>query len=314
MHDLTVKRATYMGLGALIMWTVEPLLISEVNGLPIFEVLAIIFFSSFALTALRLTKRRAWHTVLKQPAFIWLAGLTGICLSDFAYIYGAQYAPIAHVDLIDYLWPCLVVAFTSMLPKERFTPQHIIGALLGLLGIYVLVHHEISLNGFNFNYFIGYLLALFGAVLWGGYSAFSRYFKKVPTEMIGMYCGLGALLCLGLHLKFETFVTPTWTQGSLAVVTGISGAGIAYQLWDYGVKYGDVYLLSTITYVARIAAMALLVMFGKEPLTWSLVIACSLASIGVFISGMDTKSFKQLCGRFSFMRSSQLSTQPEMPV
>uniref|UniRef100_A0A0Q9Z2U4 Aromatic amino acid exporter YddG n=1 Tax=Candidatus Berkiella aquae TaxID=295108 RepID=A0A0Q9Z2U4_9GAMM len=314
LHDLTVKRATYMGLGALIMWTVEPLLISEVNGLPIFEVLAIIFFSSFALTALRLTKRRAWHTVLKQPAFIWLAGLTGICLSDFAYIYGAQYAPIAHVDLIDYLWPCLVVAFTSMLPKERFTPQHIIGALLGLLGIYVLVHHEISLNGFNFNYFIGYLLALFGAVLWGGYSAFSRYFKKVPTEMIGMYCGLGALLCLGLHLKFETFVTPTWTQGSLAVVTGISGAGIAYQLWDYGVKYGDVYLLSTITYVARIAAMALLVMFGKEPLTWSLVIACSLASIGVFISGMDTKSFKQLCGRFSFMRSSQLSTQPEMPV
>lgn len=312
LHEISVKRATYLGLGALLMWTVEPLLISEVNGLPIFEVLTIIFASSFSLTAIRLTKRRAWHTVLKQPAFIWLAGLTGICLSDFAYIYGAQYAPIAHVDLIDYLWPCLVVAFTSMLPKERFTPQHIVGALLGLLGIYVLVHHEIQMNGLNIKYFIGYLLALFGAVLWGGYSAFSRYFKAVPTEMIGMYCGLGALLCLGLHLKFETFVTPTWTQGSLAVLTGLSGAGIAYQLWDYGVKFGDVYLLSTITYGARIAAMALLVLFGKEPLTLSLVIACSLASLGVFISGLDSQSFKLMLKKI-FVPKSQLRT-PTLPI
>ncbi len=295
MHELTVKRATYLGLGALFMWTVEPLLISEVNSLPIFEVLTIIFFSSFSLTAFRLTKQKRWMTVLKQPAFIWLAGLAGICLSDFAYIYGAQYAPIAHVDLIDYLWPCLVVAFTSMLPNERFTVQHIIGAVLGLAGVYVLVHNEIAQNGFNFNYCIGYLLALFGAFLWSGYSAFSRYHKKLPTEMIGMYCGLGAVLCLMLHLQFETFVMPTWTEGSLAVVTGISGAGIAYQLWDYGVKFGNVYLLTSVTYVARILAMVLLVAFGKEPLTISLVIACLLASLGVFISSLDTPSFKRIC-------------------
>ncbi len=312
MHDLAVKRATYLGLGALVMWTVEPLLISEVNGLPVFEVLSIIFFSSFMLTAVRLTMRRSWHLVLKQPAFIWLGGLAGICLSDFAYIYGTQYAPVAHVDLVDYLWPCLVVAFTSMLPKERFTLQHILGALLGLLGIYVLVHHEISMNGFNLRYFIGYLLALFGAVLWGGYSAFSRYYKDVPTEMIGMYCGLGALLCLGLHLQFETFVMPTATQGSLAIITGLSGAGIAYQLWDHGVKFGDVYLLSTITYVARIAAMALLVAFGKEPLTFSLVIACALASIGVFISGLDSQSFKRLLRRIFIFKSPVLRSQPEL--
>jgi drug/metabolite transporter (DMT)-like permease len=254
--------------------------------------------------------RGSWHTVLKQPAFIWLAGVAGICGSDFAYIYGTQYAPVAHVDLIDYLWPCLVVAFTSMLPKERFTPQHIIGALLGLLGIYVLVHHEISMNGFNLHYFIGYLLALFGAVLWGGYSAFSRFYKEVPTEMIGMYCGLGAVLCLGLHLQFETFVMPSVTQGSLAVITGLSGAGIAYQLWDYGVKFGDVYLLSTITYVARIAAMALLVMFGKEPLTLSLVIACALASLGVFISGLDTASFMRLLRRVFIPKSAELRPEP----
>lgn len=287
MHDLPVRRATYMGLGALFLWTIEPLLISEVNSLPIFEVLSIIFLSSFLLTAARLTWYKRWHTVLHQPAFIWIGGLLGICLSDFAYIYGAQLAPIAHVDLIDYLWPCLVVLFTSLLPRERFTLPHMIGALLGLLGIYVLVHHEVALNGFNLHYFIGYALALIGALLWGGYSAFSRHYNQVPTEMIGMYCGLGGLLCLLLHCQFETFVTPTWSEGTFAVLTGISGAGIAYQLWDHGVKFGNVYLLSSVTYVARIIAMVLLVLFGKEPLTLSLVVACILTSLGVFISSLE---------------------------
>lgn len=294
MHAPNVKRATLMGLGALIMWTLEPLLVSEVNGLPIFELLAIIFFSSFFITAIRATKKKRWGLILKQPAFIWIAGFMGICASDFAYIYGSQHAPIAHVDLIDYLWPCLVVAFTSMLPNERFTPQHVIGALLGFLGIFVLVHHEIEMNGFNITYFIGYLLALLAACLWGGYSAFSRYNKAVPTEMVGMYCGLGAVICLILHLKFETFVMPTYTQGSLAILTGITGAGLAYQLWDYGVKFGDVYLLSSLTYIARISAMALLVIFGKAPLTLSLVIACTLASVGVFISSLDTASIRKM--------------------
>lgn len=292
LHKVAAKRATYIGLAALGMWAIEPLLISEVNGLPIFEVLAIIFFSSFLFTAYRLTIKKRWRQVLKQPILIWITGFIGICLSDFAYIYGAQHAPIAHVDLIDYLWPCLVVAFTSMLPNERLTVQHILGALLGLLGIFVLVYHQLSLEELSTSYFIGYLLAFLGAVLWGGYSAFSRYHKELPTEMIGMYCGLGGLLCLVLHFQFESFVMPTNQQGLLSVITGISGAGIAYQLWDYGVKHGNIYVLSSLTYVARLFAMTMLVLFGKEPFTVNLLLACVLTSLGVFITNFNFSALR----------------------
>ena len=295
MKSLSTRYATYLGLGALGMWTVEPLLISEINSLPIFEVLAIIFASSFFMTGVRLTLKRRWRLVFTQPLFIWLVGMLGICASDFAYIYGSQHAPIAHVDLIDYLWPCLAICFTSMLPKETLSPQHLIGAVCGFLGIYFLISKEVAENGINVSYFIGYGLALVGALLWSSYSAFSRYFKSVPTEMIGMYCGLGAVISLILHLQFETFVMPTVQEGSMAVLTGITGAGIAYQLWDYGVKFGEVYLLSMLTYVARICAMVLLVCFGKEPFSIALVVACALASVGVLISGLDNKSFKKIC-------------------
>ena len=274
------------------MWTIEPLLISEVNSLPIFELLFIIFFSSFALTAIRLTIRKQWLSVLKQPIFIWVTGIMGVCISDFAYIFGSQLAPIAHIDLIDYLWPCFVIGFSGLLPNEKVQIQHIIGAGLGLFGIYILLSHNIAQNNISMEYIVGYILAILGALLWGGYSAFSRYHKTVPTEMIGMYCGLGAIICLGLHLQFESFVVPTTTEWGLAVITGVSGAGIAYQLWDHGVKFGNIYILSIFTYLARLFAMVLLVIFGKEPFSNSLVIACLLSSFGVFISSIESEKFK----------------------
>lgn len=288
------RYATLFGVGALGMWTVEPLLISEVESLPIFEVLAIIFTSSFILTSIRLTIKRKWHLVLRQPAFVWLVGVFGICVSDFAYIFGAQHAPIAHVDLIDYLWPCFAICFTGLLPNETLSPRYLIGALLGFVGIYILINKEISEHGFNATYFVGYVLALFGALVWSSYSAFSRHFKEVPTEMIGMYCGVGAVISFALHLQFETFVMPTLQEGSMAIITGITGAGIAYQLWDYGVKFGEVYLLSMLTYIARLSAMVLLVCFGKEPFSVELVIACLLGSFGVMLSTLSNNMIQKV--------------------
>ena len=217
-------------------------------------------------------------------------------MSDFAYIYAAQHAPIAHVDLIDYLWPCFAICFTSMLPNEKMSPRYLLGALCGFLGIYFLINNEIMANGVNSTYFMGYVIAVVGALIWSGYSAFSRYFKQVPTEMIGMYCGLGAVICFGSHLVCESFVMPTMHEGTMAVLTGMTGAGIAYQLWDYGVKHGDIYLLSLLTYVARIGAMTLLVCFGKEPFSITLVVACLLGSFGVMLSTIDFKIIQKICG------------------
>jgi len=311
LHILNYRRSTRLGCGALTLWTVEPLLISEVNSLPIFEVLTIIFMSAFLFTSIRITKKRLWGTVLKQSWVVWLAGIVGICASDFAYIYGAQFAPIAHVDLIDYLWPCLVILFTGFLPKERFMVHHIVGALVGALGIYCLIGKECSFQNMNLQYLWGYLLAILGACFWAGYSAFSRHFSHVPTEMIGLYCGAGALISFILHCGFEQFVVPTAQEGLFSVVTGVFGLGIAYQLWDYGVKFGNVYLLGSLTYIARILAMVVLVMFGKEPLSNELIIACCLTSVGVFICSLEEFSLKKF-GRnliiaisFSWLRKSR---------
>jgi len=299
LHILRSNRPTQLGCGALFLWAIEPLLVSELTALPVLEALAIIFFSAFAFTAVRITLKKGWGQIFKQPLFIWVVGTIGICCSDFAYIYGARFAPIAHVELIDYIWPCMVIIFTGLLPKERFVYHAVFGALLAASGMYVLIDGEATEVGVSADYIIGYALAVGGACIWAGYSAFSRYFKAVPTDMIGMYCGVGGVISLMLHLSCEQFVMPSLHDAGFAIGTGIFGLGLAYQLWDYGVKFGHVYILGSLTYFARVFAMLCLVAFGKADLTLSLVIACVLSISGAYICSLERINYQGIWNFFS---------------
>jgi drug/metabolite transporter (DMT)-like permease len=287
------KISTLIGSGALLLWAVEPLLVSELINVPAFEALTIVFISCFLLTAIRITMLRRWKIILRQNVFVWIFGVITICGSDLCYLLGSKLAPIAHIDLIDYLWPCLIVVWISFLPNEKFRTYSILGTILGFIGIFQLCFSNEMLHNMQASRLLGYGIAMFGICLWGGYSIFSKYHKNVPNDMMGIYCGVGALVCLGIHLHLETTVVPECNEVGMAVVLGLAGPGLAYQLWDHGVKHGNVGLLSTGCYLARIAALILLVYFGKEPFSKELVIAGVLAFLGIFIGHLDNcKLFK----------------------
>ena len=118
-----------------------------------------------------------------------------------------------------------------------------------------------------------------------------------------------------LHLKLEPTVMPTFAQGSMTVVLGLVGPGLAYQLWDYGMKFGNASLLSVICYFARVMSMGLLVWFGKEPFSKSLIIACVLAIAGVFISSVDEKWLRDILSlKFLRVRFSNKKLIEEFPL
>ncbi len=282
------KNSTLIGSGALLLWAVEPLVVSELINVPLFEILAIVFTSCFLLTAIRITILRRWKIILQQKLFVWIFGVFAICGSDLCYLVGAKLAPIAHVDLIDYLWPCLIVVFLGFLPNEKFRITSILGAALGFIGVFQLcISNEMLQDVHNAGIILGYVIAIFGVCLWGGYSIFSKYHKHIPNDMVGIYCGVGALICIILHLFLEDTVVPQCSEIGMAITLGLAGPGLAYQLWDYGIKHGNISILSTGCYFARVSALTLLVCFDKEPFSRELVIACVLTCLGVFIGNLD---------------------------
>jgi len=122
------KICNLFGIFALLFWTIEAVIVSGLARLPLFEILTFVFCASFLLTAIRLTLTKRWHIVKKQPFWVWPVGVLGICGSDLVYIWAFEYAPAAHVDLIDYTWPFLVIVFSCFLPNEKLKVRDILGA------------------------------------------------------------------------------------------------------------------------------------------------------------------------------------------
>lgn len=284
--------STVTGCGALFIWAMYAFLVSELlASLPVFETICMSFGINFIVTAIRLTIMKQWGA-LKQPLFVWLIGVAGVCGSDFTYIAAMQYAPPAHVDFIDYLWPFLLIIGTSFLPNERFTPKHLIGGGLALGGVcFLLTNGQEGSSGFQWSYLQGYLYAFIAACIWCSYTLFSRWYQKMPSQMVGIYYGIGSLIAFTLHRHHEVFVKPSAYEMMLILILGLS-SGIASLLWLYGSQKGNVKLLGVLAYCTPMMSMMMLVYAEKEPFSSTLVMACILFILGILVGSIDWQNLK----------------------
>ena len=96
-------------------------------------------------------------------------------------------APPAEAQLVNYLWPLLIVLFAAFLPGERLRAHHIVGTLIGLAGTVLLF---LDRGGISFarDYLPGFAAAFGAALAWATYSVLSRLFTAVPTDTVAGFC------------------------------------------------------------------------------------------------------------------------------
>ena len=204
------QKSTWVGCAALLCWTSGSTLLSELRSIPIFEILFITLGLSCLVISVKITLQKRWHRVKQLHWSLWLLGTIGIYGNDLLLVTATKYAPPAHVHLINYLWPTIVVLFSGFLPREKWLWRYLVAGVVGFYGVYILVNNnnEISLVDSAFCY--GYLSALLAAIVWSVYTLIIRHLGcKMPADMIGMYCGIGALISLCNHFYWEVFVWPT---------------------------------------------------------------------------------------------------------
>ena len=163
--------------------------------------------------------------------------------------------------MIAYLWPLLIVLISGLLPGESLRRGHVIGAVIGFLGAAVIIGG--GADGFDATALPGYLLALGCALTWAGYSVLSRRLGAVPTDSVAIFCLASAVLSGLLHLGMEDTI---WPQGSIGwgstLALGLGPLGLAFYVWDMGVKRGDIQLLGVVSYAAPLLSTLILVGFG----------------------------------------------------
>ena len=260
---LKINYTILLALFAIALWSTLALLGSQLAHLPPFLLLGV----ALGLSGLiGLFRPRAWRVPLRTLA----VGVGGIFGYHFFYFRAFALAPAVEANLINYLWPLLIVALSPLLlPGYRFRAQHILGALLGLVGAALIV------SGGKFNpdtrHLPGYLFAAAAALTWAVYSLLTKRLPPFPTDAVAAFCALGSLLAFGFHAltagSFVALGSLTSREWLLLALIGLGPMGAAFFLWDAALKRGDPRVIGSLAYLTPLLSTLNLVLLAGRPLS-----------------------------------------------
>lgn len=278
------RRATLAGFAAVLLWSSLAVLTTATGTIPPFQLLAMGFgIAGLAGVALLLRPGGPGWTALRQP---WSSGLLAVgALWGYHALYflALKRAPAVEANLINYLWPLLIVVFAAASGGTRVRPGQWLGTALGLAAAVLLVTRGRALQ-VEPAHLPGYAAALGAAVIWALYSVLNRRFQAVPSAaMAGVCLAVGVLGGIA-HLALETTVAPSAGQWALIVALGLGPTGIAFWLWDIGTKRGDLAVLGTLSYAAPLLSTGLLLAFGRATPHWTQAVAVALLLAGAWLS------------------------------
>ncbi len=279
-------RATVIGFGAILLWAALAVLTTAAGPVPPFQMTAMAFALGFSLALVKwLVRGERIVDHLRHPVKVWALGIGGLFGYHALFFAALSLAPPVEANLLNYLWPLLIVVFSGLLPGERLGWWHIAGALAGLAGCILIVGGGAA--GFRSEFVPGYAAALGAALMWSSYSVLSRRFGEVPTDAVGGFCGATALLALLAHLVFERTYVPVGAEWLAIAALGIGPVGAAFYLWDHGVKRGDIKALGALSYMTPLLSTLLLVVFGRAEGSARLALACALIVGGAVLAARD---------------------------
>lgn len=292
---------TLLGYSALLLWSFSASCAVILKNLPSFEVLTITFFGAFLYCALRITHTRKWKK-LKQPWYVWAIGIIGVCGQQILYIFSFKYAPAVQADLIIYTWPIMVVLLSQFIKKRKNFKRTLLAALMGFAGVALLFIAEPSEStSFTPIMLLGYLMAFLCAIIWSSYTVASKNFK-CPSEIVGFYTLGGSAICALLHLSLEETVMPTPYQWLILGLMGVGIAGIAYYLWDKGIKKGNFQILSLLSYTNPILSITWLYLFGFGELHLIIIASACMIIFGAFWGGVTPKQWQYFMSGIQHLR------------
>jgi len=225
---------------------------------------------------------RQWRV---PPATLAL-GIYGIFGFHFLLFLALRHAPPVEANLVNYLWPLLIVVLAPLVLREaRFRALHVLAAAVGFAGaaLAILGGREVA-GGLSW----GYAAALGSAFVWATYSLLTRRVAHFPTAAIGLFGLVSGALALACHAWLEA---PTALGGRdvlLIAAVGLGPLGAAFYLWDAALKRGDASRIGIVSYLAPLASTLLLVLTTQRALTGWIAAAAALI-VGAAIVGVRAR-------------------------
>lgn len=288
------KRATLIGLAAILLWSTMVGLIRSVSeGLgPVGGAVMI-----YTLSGLLCLVTVGFPDIKRFSPRYLIAGSVlfvsyEICLA-LSLGYAATRAQAIEVGMVNYLWPSLTIAFAILFNGQKSTLWVIPGLILALLGVcWVLggeqgLHPDEIMRNIVSNP-LSYALAFAGAFIWAAYCTVTRKFANGQNG-ITLFVLLTAL---SLWVKYAlsdqpemVFTVPVVVK---LVMCGVA-LGLGYAAWNVGILHGNVTVLAAVSYFTPVLSAALAAVLLSSPLSFSFWQGALMVCVGSLLCWYATK-------------------------
>ncbi len=256
---------------AIFLWSSGALVVLGLSNLPICQILALSSSVSLVLTAIFLAATRRWRSlVISKKQLFSVASL--LIVNQVCYVFAFREAPAAQVDLINYLWPSMLILLTGRF-SGRYTGYLVV--ISGASGIFVALEPATL----EWKYLMGYLAAFVAALSWTRYSMLVKELK-LPPEFVCLNIGLGAPLYWIAHFFLDETMVPVANSEALLLL--LYGGGVyvvAYLSWGYALRFGSIGEAGALSYLIPPLSIMALTLFGYAEFTPRLSWATALVLV-----------------------------------
>lgn len=281
--------STLFAIAAIVVWSTLAVFGAQLVNVPPFLLLGVALTLSGTVS---LARRSAWRVQLSTLA----VGVGGIFGYHFLYFSAFARAPAVEANLINYLWPLLIVALSPLVLKGyRLRARHLLGAALGLAGAGLIVSGG-KLN-LQVQYLPGYLLMAGAALTWALYSLLTRRVPPFRTESVAAFCAVSGVLALGCQFlsagSLDGLLRLAPREWLFLVCIGLGPMGAAFFFWDAALKRGDPRTIGSLAYLTPLLSTLNLVVFAGKALTLASFVAMALIIAGAVVGtggGMKSDS------------------------
>ena len=237
-----------------------------------------LFFSSFNII------EKVKFPKFNNSYVIFLVSGIFFALDLICWHWSIKLTTVSKATFLSNLAPIVVIIFSLIFLKEKFSKFFYLAALLSMVGMLMLLGESFK---FNKSQFIGDLLGVLTAVWYGSYIVtISQLRKKYNSTSIMFLSGIvTAIILLIVSILFEQSLIPQ----SLFTITIIFLLGFICQFMGqsfitYSLAYLSASLSSLCLLIQPIAATVLAYFFFQEKLTTIQFFGSTLILIGIYIA------------------------------